>query len=99
MVADAWCGCIKTLFNSKKRLFIFGSFKKTSNPAPYILSFSKESNKEFSSITEPLEILMTIPSLPRALRKSAETKPLVESPPFKATNKFSTLRHNLRGSL
>ena len=99
MVADAWCGCIKTLFNSKKRLFIFGSFKKTSNPAPYILSFSKESNNEFSSITDPLEILMIIPSLPRALRKSAETKPLVESPPFKATNKFSTLRHNLRGSL
>ena len=90
---------MKTLFNSKKRLFIFGSFKKTSNPAPYILSFSKESNKEFSSITDPLEILMIIPSLPRALRKSAETKPLVESPPLRQQINFQRLRHNLRGSL
>tara|TARA_Y100000589_G_scaffold315535_1_gene339197 strand:- start:182 stop:400 length:219 start_codon:yes stop_codon:yes gene_type:complete len=63
MVADAWCGCIKTLSNSKKRLFILGSFKKTSNPAPHILSFSKPSNKEFYSMTETLEIFITMPYL------------------------------------
>ena len=56
---------MKTLSSFKYLWFIFGSSKNTSSPAPYIFFFSNTSRSEFSSITDPLEILIKIPFLPR----------------------------------
>ena len=75
---------MKTLSSFKYLWFIFGSSKNTSSPAPYIFFFSNTSRSEFSSITDPLEILIKIPFLPRAFRKFLETKPFVAAPPFNA---------------
>ena len=88
---------MKTLSSFKYLWFIFGSSKNTSSPAPYIFFFSNTSRSEFSSITDPLEILIKIPFLPRAFRKFLETKPFVAAPPFNAINKLSTFLHNSTG--